>query len=63
MVRYLQKELRDMHKEYEIIQKKWDTANIKERIIMASIKEKIEENYFHFYMICHNMGIIPEDLK
>lgn len=61
IVEYLQDELSELQKEYEIAVSNYRTAKHMDRIGMAQYLDKITDKYYHFYMVCNDLGIISAE--
>jgi len=59
IVNYLQEEIDDLKKELDTLNAKYDAAGHMDRIGMAIHKDKLEDKYYHFWMICNDLGIVP----
>jgi len=56
--KYLLDELADLKKNLDEINDKWNTSDHMTRIGMAISKDKAEDKYYYFWMICNDLGII-----
>jgi hypothetical protein len=59
IVDYLQQELDDLKKELDDFQVKYDNAGHDDKIGWALRKDKLEYQYYHFWMVCNDLGIAP----
>ena len=58
MVKHLQEELDTLKKELDELQAKYNESDHMDRIGMAHRLDKLEDKYYHFWMICNDLGII-----
>lgn len=56
--KYLLDELAELRKAMDEINNKWNMADHMARIGMATSKDKAEAMYYHFWMVCNDLGII-----
>lgn len=57
MIKYLQAELLELKTKKEAIETKYRNAKHMERISLAQSLSKAEDLYYHFWMICNDLGI------
>jgi hypothetical protein len=57
VVKYLQDELADLRKESEKMQEEYNAADHMTRIGMATKLDKIQDKYYHFWMVCNDLGL------
>ena len=58
MIKHLIYELVSLKAEVDRNNQEWDNASHMDRISMATRKDKGESLYYHFWMICNDLGII-----
>lgn len=56
--KYLLGELAELKKKIDDINNAWAAADHMKRISMATSKDKAEDMYYHFWMICNDLGIV-----
>lgn len=56
--KYLLDELKTLKADMEKINQEYAKAEHMDRIGMAAIKDKAEDKYYYFWMICNDLGII-----
>ena len=59
IVNHLQEELDALKTELDELQTKYNKAAHMDRIGMATSLDKLEDKYYHFWMICNDIGIAP----
>lgn len=58
IIDYLKSELEDLKSEYDAMEIEYDNAKHMDRIGMAMRREKITDKYYHFWMVCNDLGIV-----
>jgi len=59
IVNHLQEELDTLKTELDELQAKYNESDHMDRIGMAHRLDKLEDKYYHFWMICNDIGIVP----
>ena len=59
---YLRNELAELKKECDRINENYAKADHMDRMGMATSKDKVEDKYYHFWMICNDLGIVERGL-
>jgi len=58
IMEYLKNELADLRKELNELQDNFNNADHLERIGMCIPLDKMQDKYYHFWMVCNDLGVI-----
>jgi hypothetical protein len=58
IMEYLKNELADLRKELNELQDSFNNADHLERIGMCIPLDKMQDKYYHFWMVCNDLGVI-----
>lgn len=60
MTNYMQSELAELKEKYEAIQTDYNKADHMGRIGMCTRLDKAQDVYYHFWMVCNDLGIVKD---